>query len=169
MPPPAPTPAPGFTPHEVERTWDVPLPREQVWAWLCDPDTFIKGQIWPWFVEFLDGGFETGVRNTHTGPLLHCCGVIGEVRAPAYRDLVYNYGAYVLRMAWIRPTRLQFWLDSVDANHTQVRMRLESHCKPWIRGLWSLGNRLFWSGFGRTLRVGPSKRAQRLGSQVGTA
>ncbi len=83
----------------------APFPRAVVWEWLNDPQTFIRRQPWPYFVEFFEGGFETGVLNTHTGPGIHFPGVLGEIREPEYRDLVYLYGAYVFSMRWIRPTR----------------------------------------------------------------
>ena len=154
--------AEGFAQHSYERTFEVAAARAEVWAWLNDPETFVRGQPWPYFVEFVGGGFEPGVQNTHTGPLLHCCGVIGEVRAPEYRDLRYHYGAYVLGMRWIRPTRLQFWLDEPKAGSTAVRVRLDSQCRPWIRRLWTLGHRCCWSLFGWSIRRGLKQRARRI-------
>lgn len=153
-------PTAGFVAHEYGRTFDVPAPRQLVWEWLNDPETFTKGQPWPYFVEFVGGGFEPGVQNTHTGPLLHCCGEIGDVRAPTYRDLRYHYGAYVIGMRWIRPTRLQFWLEEVAPTQTRVRVQLDSHCRSWIRGAWTLGHRLFWRLFGVSMRRGVAARAR---------
>ena len=163
-----PTIAAGFVPHRFERSYEIDATRDDVWAWLNDPDTFIKGQPWPYFVEFVGGGFEPGVQNTHTGPLLHCCGEIGEVRQPDYRDLRYHYGAYVLAMRWIRPTRLQFWLDAPAANRTTVRVRLDSQCRSWIRRLWTLGNRFFWRLFGWSIRRGLAQRARKAARAPGS-
>ena len=154
-------PASGFVPHSFARTFEIAARREDVWGWLNDPETFTKGQPWPYFVEFVGGGFEPGVQNTHTGPLLHCCGEIGEVRAPSYRDLRYHYGAYVLGMRWIRPTRLQFWIDADGPERTRVKAQLDSHCRPWLRGIWTLGHRCFWRLFGWSMRRGVAKRARR--------
>ena len=152
-------PAPGFVAHSFEHSWIVPMPQYAVWAWLNDPKTFTEGQPWPYFVEFREGGMETGVLNTHTGPGIHFCGVVGELRELEYRDLVYLYGAHALSMRWIRPRRLQFWLQSTDDGHgTEVRMRLDSECRRWIRGLWTLGNRLFWPLFGSSIRGGALKK-----------
>lgn len=152
--------APGFVEHAFERRFELAMPRQQVWDWLNDPATFTKGQPWPYFVEFVGGGFEPGVQNTHTGPLLHCCGEIGEVRAPSYRDLRYHYGAYVLAMRWIRPTRLQFWVEAVDERTTAVKVRLDSQCRPWLRGIWTFGHRCFWRFFGWSMRRGVAARAR---------
>jgi hypothetical protein len=152
------TPPPGFVAHVFERSWDVPMPRDAVWAWLNDTKTFTSGQPWPWFVEFVDGGFEPGVLNTHTGPGIHFCGVIGEVREPEYRDLVYLYGAHVFTMRWIRPTRLQFWLEEPEPGRTIVRLRVDSVCRRWIAGLWTFGNRMFWRLFGPTIRSGARRK-----------
>lgn len=159
-------PADGFVDHEYERTFDVAAAREHVWEWLNDPETFTKGQPWPYFVEFVGGGFEPGVKNTHTGPLLHCCGEVGEVRPPSYRDLRYHYGAYVAGMRWIRPTRLQFWLAEPAPGQTRVRVQLQSHCRPWLRGLWTLGHRFFWGLFGVSMRRGVAARFRRRGSSA---
>ena len=161
VPPPDATPPPGFVEHTFARDFEVALPRAAVWDWLNDPATFIRGQPWPYFVEFVDGGFETGVLNTHTGPLIHFPGVIGEVRAPEYRDLSYLYGAYVFRMRWIRPVRLQFWVDEIDVDGntgTRVHVRVDSHVRSWIRGIWSTGNSFFWRFFGRTIQKGVRRR-----------
>jgi len=154
----------GFARHDCARTFEVAAPRADVWDWLNDPETFTRGQPWPYFVEFVGGGFEPGVQNTHTGPLLHCCGEIGEVRAPTYRDLRYHYGAYVLAMRWIRPTRLQFWLEEVAPGQTRVAVRLDSQCRPWIRGPWTAGQRFFWWLFGVSMRRGVAARVRRRGS-----
>ena len=40
-------------------------PLDRVWAWLNDPATLVEGQLWPYRVEFVDGGFEPGVLNVH--------------------------------------------------------------------------------------------------------
>ena len=71
---PAPSdPPPGFVAHVFEHRWTIGRPRAAVWEWLCDPATFIDGQIPPYRVEFLSGatgstGFEPGVYNAHVGP-----------------------------------------------------------------------------------------------------
>jgi hypothetical protein len=157
LPPVNQPPSDGMVEHAFERSWDVEFLRQDVWDWLNDPKTFTRGQPWPYFVEFIDGGFETGVLNTHTGPMIHFCGVIGEVRAPEYRDLIYLYGAYAIRMRWIRPRRLQFWVQP-HGQGTRITMRLDSHVRGWLRGPWNLFNRMFWSFFGRTIRSGVRRR-----------
>jgi hypothetical protein len=78
--PPVPNGAPeGLVDHAFEKTFFVGRPIGRVWAWLNDPATFVDGQVWPYRVEFVDGGFEPGVLNVHHGPFLNAAGVIGEV------------------------------------------------------------------------------------------
>jgi hypothetical protein len=91
---PVPAGAPsGFVSHAYRSSFVVPVGVERVWEWLNDPATFTEGQVWPFRVEFVDGGFEPGVLNVHHGPFLNVAGIIGEVRdprpgIPAYRDLM---------------------------------------------------------------------------------
>ncbi|MDP8973738.1 MAG: hypothetical protein M3N45_11355 [Actinomycetota bacterium] len=85
---PVPTGAPsGFVPHAYRRSFVVPFGVERVWGWLNDPATFTEGQVWPFRVEFVDGGFELGVLNVHHGPFLNVAGVIGgaETRGRRFR------------------------------------------------------------------------------------
>ncbi|MFK7741385.1 MAG: hypothetical protein AB8H80_13800 [Planctomycetota bacterium] len=155
---------PGLVAHSYEREFALDESQQHVWDWLNDPETFIRGQPWPYFVEFVGGGFEPGVQNTHTGPFLHCCGEIGEVREPEYRDLRYHYGAFVLRMRWIRPTRLQFWIAPREGDEQElgctVRVRLDSHCRSWLLGPWNFGHRCFWKFFGWSMRRGLRRAAR---------
>lgn len=130
------------TSHEVDA----------VWRWLNDPATFTEGQIWPFRVEFVNGGFEPGVLNVHHGPFINFAGVIGEVRDPgkeavAYRDLKYFYGSYALSLRLARPTRLQFWAE--PASGTRVTLQLDSFIRePFVRP-WQLAQKIFWSRFPR--------------------
>lgn len=99
----------GFVEHAYQKTFLMGHPVGRVWAWLNDPATFVDGQVRPYRVEFVDGGFEPGVLNVHHGPFLNAAGAIGEVRGPgerpAYRDLKYFYGSYALSLRLARPTR----------------------------------------------------------------
>jgi hypothetical protein len=47
-------------PHVYRRSFATPFVVERVWEWLNDPATFAEGQVWPFRVEFVDGGFEPG-------------------------------------------------------------------------------------------------------------
>ena len=148
-----PTGAPeGFVTHVYRKTFTVPYyPRGRVWAWLNDPATFVEGQVWPFRVEFVDGGFEPGVLNVHHGPLINFAGVIGEVRDPedgvtAYRDLKYLYGSYALSPRLSRPTRLQFWAGE-EAGGTTVTLQLDSLVRRSFVRPWDLAQRVFWSRF----------------------
>jgi hypothetical protein len=142
----------GFVEHAYGKTFAVPHPIERVWAWLNDPATFTEGQVWPFRVEFVDGGFEPGVLNVHHGPLVNFAGAIGEVREPeggvAYRDLKYFYGSYAVSPRLIRPTRLQFWAER-SGEGTAVTLRVDSLVRGPVAGAWTLAQRVFWSRFPR--------------------
>ncbi|AHY45973.1 Hypothetical Protein RradSPS_0690 [Rubrobacter radiotolerans] len=144
-----PTGAPaGFVEYVYRKTFTVPFPSGQVWAWLNNPATFTEGQVWPFRVEFVGGGFEPGVLNVHHGPFMLFAGVIGEVREGEYRDLRYFYGSYALSPRFARPTRLQFWTRSVPEG-TEVSLRVDSLVRRRFRGLWDAGQDLFWCRFPR--------------------
>ncbi|QIN80349.1 hypothetical protein GBA65_19555 [Rubrobacter marinus] len=142
----------GFVEHPHERTFAVPFPIGRVWAWINDPATFTEGQVWPYRVEFVEGGFEPGVLNVHHGPFLNAAGVIGEVRdpspgAPAYRDLKYFYGSYALSPRLVRPTRLRFWAEPVASGGTRVSLRLDALVRRPFVPVWELSQKIFWSRF----------------------
>ncbi len=143
---------PGFTPHAYRRSFVTPFPAGQVWAWLNDPATFTESQVWPFRVEFVDGGLEPGVLNVHHGPFLNVAGVIGEVRDPrpgvgGYRDLKYFYGSYAISPRLVRPTRLQFWAEETASAGTLITLQLDSLVwRPFV-SLWDQSQRIFWSRF----------------------
>jgi hypothetical protein len=150
---------------ELERSWRLAQAPAAVWEWLCDPTTFTDSQVPPWRVEFLDpssgepAAFAPGVLTTHHGPLLHFCGVIGEVDAPRYRDLQYTYGAYAISLRLFRPVRLEFWLDGPTPDTTLLRLRVTTDVRAGLQPLWRFGNRLFWARFGRWASRGVDDRA----------
>ena len=146
---PAPT---HFQPHHFEHTIEVAAPVAAVWDWLNRTETFTRGQPPGYRVEFVGDRFEPGVCTVHHGPFLNFAGVIGEMEALRYRDLRYFYGSYALSLRLIRPTRLQVWLEARGDRSTQVRLRVDSHVRPWMAGLWTLAQRLFWPGLGWQMR-----------------
>jgi len=147
-------PPPGFVANVYEQRWTIDRPRAAVWEWLCDPSTFVDGQIPPFRVEFLrnaDGqtGFAEGVYNAHVGPLMSFSGVLGTIEPDRYRDLQYFYGSYALSHALFRPTRLQFWLeDGDDGSRTVMTLRLDTYVRRRAEGTWTKLMRLFWKRFG---------------------
>ena len=154
---PVPSGAPaGFVPHAYRRAFHVPYSEDRVWNWLNDPATFTEGQVWPFRVEFVDGGFEPGVLNVHHGPLLNFAGAIGEVREPdagvvGYRDLKYFYGSYAISPRLVRPTRLQFWVDPREGSDegTLLTLQVDSLVRGWFTKPWDLSQRVFWQRFPR--------------------
>jgi len=152
---PVPNGAPaGFVEHAHRRSFVAPFPVEKVWGWLNDPATFTEGQVWPCRVEFVDGGFESGVLNVHHGPFLNVAGVIGEVRqprpgVPGFRDLKYFYGSYALSPRLVRPTRLRFWAEESPAGGALVTLRLDSLVRRRFERTWDLSQRVFWARFPR--------------------
>lgn len=137
---------PNFIPHAFEKEFVTGHPIDEVWGWLCDPATFTEGQVWPFRVEFVGGGFKPGVLNVHHGPLMNFAGVICEVRENEYRDLKYFYGSYALSHRFARPTRLQFWVREVE-NGTEVKLRVASLVRRRFYGLWDAGQDIFWRRF----------------------
>ncbi len=151
-------PSPAQAPEGFERVaythrWEIPLSRDRVWAWLCDPRTFIEGQIWPYKVEFLanddgPGDFRTGVYNAHFGPGMCFAGVLGEIRPGEYRDLQYSYGSFAVSHRLFRPTRLQFWAEDGDSG-TLLRVQVDADVRTGWSKVWNRMMRLFWPRFGK--------------------
>lgn len=155
----APQAAPaGFREHTVRREYVLPKSAEDVWAWLNNPETFTKGQIPPWRVEFVSAdpqtpaGFHEGGLNVHHGPFTLFAGTMTEIRDGEYRDLQYFYGSHFLSLRLVRPTRLQFWVEKIDEQQTKVTLQLDSLVRGWFAPLWSFGNRCFWKMFGFWIR-----------------
>ena len=147
-------PPPGFVRNVYEHRWQIGRSRAAVWAWLCDPATFVDGQIPPFRVEFLrnaagDTGFSEGVYNAHVGPLMSFSGVLGVIEAERYRDLQYCYGSYAVSHALFRPTRLQFWVDDGPIDGTTVmQLQLDTDVRRRAEGVWVAAMGLFWRRFG---------------------
>jgi hypothetical protein len=146
---------PGFAKHAFEYAFRIDAARAAVWSWLDDPETFVRGQIWPFRVEFLSTepsvppGFSNGGLNVHHGPLMCFAGQLTEIREGAYRCLHYFYGSYVLSLRLIRPTALEFWVDDAPDGGTHVRLRVSSFVhRRFARG-WSRIQALFWRRFPR--------------------
>lgn len=158
MPTPAPIapsePPPGFVANVYTHSWQIPRPRAAVWKWLCDPSTFVDGQVWPYRVEFLandegPGGFRPGVYNAHTGPFMCFAGVLGEIRDGEYRDLAYSYGSYALSHRFARPTRLQFWAADAPDGSTELTLQADAFVHRKATKAWTRVMKLFWPRFGR--------------------
>lgn len=133
--------------HLVEKSFKLSEQKKQkVWNLLQKRETFTKGQIPPYRVEFdapsQEGPFKTGELNIHHGPFLSVHGEIGEI-GDSYRDLKYFYGSYVLSFRLIRPTRLEFF-----KHQDSISLKIHSYVHPWVRSIWSLGNNIFWKFFG---------------------
>lgn len=147
-------PPPKMLNHQHEFDFVVPSSKDIVWKWLNTPETFTKGQIPPFKVEFyspdpktIPNGFHEGVLNAHHGPLMNFSGVLGEIKEMEYRDLQYFYGSYAISMRWIRPYRLEFWLKEIDQNNTEIKCRLSSYTAKWISSIWTKSQSLFWASF----------------------
>ncbi len=128
----------SFSPNDCQKAWDKLQLRE----------TFVKGQLLPYKVEFdsltQSGKLKTGELNIHHGPFLSVHGAIGEINTH-YRDLNYFYGSYVFTFRLIRPTRLEFFKTD-----NTIKVRLTSYVHPMMKHLWQLGLKIFWGTFGIT-------------------
>ena len=154
----------GFRTHVFEKTFHLDRNWQTAWHWLMQTETFTRGQIWPYRVEFIDTplpngdiarGFDVGTLNAHHGPFMNFCGVIAEVEEHtnrACRDLQYTYGAYALAFRLIRPNLLRISAVAAGSEQCQVTVRVESFVRPWISRLWTLAQACFWPGFGLSLK-----------------
>ncbi len=149
----------GWKTHRHEFHIITAASSDRVWGWLNDPRTFTKGQPPLYRVEFvspdpetLPADFQVGVQTMHHGPFLNFAGVLNEIREGEYRDLQYYYGSFALSLRWIRPLRLQFWVEELEPGITRVRGQVDSYVKPWIFGAWSWAQQMFWGSFARLLR-----------------
>jgi hypothetical protein len=120
--------------------------KKRVWDKLQKRETFIKGQIPPYRVEFetglCEGDFREGEKNIHHGPFLSVHGEIGKI-SEEYRGLYYYYGSYVLSFRLIRPVLLEFYKTK-----TGIKMKLHSYVHPYFHSIWRFGNNIFWKRFG---------------------
>ena len=116
-----------------------------IWKRLQRRETFTKGQLFPYKVEFSassqEGEFSPGELNIHHGPLLSVHGVIGEVTS-SYRSLHYFYGSYVISFRLIRPVQLDFY-----RYNNRIHLKLKVYIRPWFKTTWRFLNQVFWSGF----------------------
>lgn len=140
----------GFIIDEYEREFIYSAGEiDAVWKRLQRRETFTKGQIFPYQVEFVAdsqaGDFAPGELNIHHGPFLSVHGEIGQI-TENYRGLNYFYGSYVLSFRFVRPVQLEFFRDG-----NKLRLKLRSYVSPWIRPFWRIGNWMLWSSFRLTL------------------
>ena len=137
--------------HCFDQTWHILAPINDCWTILNSMETFTKGQVFPYKVEFLaediqSPSFSTGVWTNHHGPLLNVCGRIGKIVKHSYRDLNYCYGSYIVSFRLIRPVRLQFLFDH-KAPYTTVTLKLECYVHQLIYPVWSMIKNIFWKSF----------------------
>jgi hypothetical protein len=116
-----------------------------IWKKLQRRETFTKGQLFPYRVEFAassqEGEFLPGELNIHHGPFLGVHGAVGEV-TDLYRSLEYFYGSYVVSFRLVRPVRLEFFREG-----SGLKLKLKVYVRPWFRPVWRLCNFILWSGF----------------------
>jgi hypothetical protein len=158
----------GFYHDVVQVRVVIPHPVRDVWGWLDDPATFVDGQVWPFAVEFHHPpgthAFRPGVRNDHHGPWLSLPAVVGAVRPPAHRELVYLYGAHVVSTRLLRPSRLLFDLESSpDQRRTRLTVTCEAAVRTPMLAVWRAGNRWFWPRLGRWCDASLSTRTAATG------
>jgi hypothetical protein len=136
----------GFVVHVYERDFHYSMDKiSSVWKKLQRRETFTKGQLFPYRVEFAansqEGEFLPGELNIHHGPFLSVHGAVGKV-TDSYRSLEYFYGSYVVSFRLVRPVRLEFFREG-----SQLKLKLKVYVRPWFRPVWRLCNFILWSGF----------------------
>ncbi len=137
--------------HMVENTFQKKIFQgskekiDQLWDKLQKRETFIKGQMPPYRVEFAtgkkEGTFIPGELNIHHGPFLSVHGAIGEI-SEHYRSLHYYYGSYVISFRLVRPVRLELF-----KKEGSIHVSLKSYAHPLFQPFWNLGNAFFWRSF----------------------
>ena len=122
-----------------------------IWERLQKRETFTKGQLPPYQVEFesgeTTGRFYPGELNIHHGPLLSAHGVIGEM-TETYRDLKYIYGSYAISFRLVRPVRLEFFKKS-----NAIELKFTVQVAKWFYYPWHLMSEFFWRQFGWSLKL----------------
>ena len=136
----------GFIVDVFEKEFSLPPDAlESIWRKLQRRETFTKGQLFPYRVEFAansqEGEFASGELNIHHGPFSSVHGAIGEI-SETHRGLNYFYGSYVLSFRLIRPLQLDFYRDD-----KKLKVQLKCFVRPWLRPFWRLGNQLLWTSF----------------------
>jgi hypothetical protein len=116
-----------------------------VWSKLQRRETFTRGQLFPYRVEFAassqEGEFSAGELNIHHGPFLSLHGAIGTVTS-SYRGLDYFYGSYLMSFRFIRPVKLEFFRED-----KKIKVKVKAYVRPWMKSVWRLSNRILWFGF----------------------
>lgn len=138
--------------HEFSLSWKFSkTATDHIWDRLQKRETFTKGQLPPYQVEFETGKdtgyFEPGELNIHHGPLLSAHGVIGDVN-DHYRDLKYSYGSYALSFRLVRPVRLEFF-----KKERSIQLKFSVQVANWFYYPWHLMSAFFWRQFGWSLKV----------------
>jgi hypothetical protein len=136
----------GFMVDDYERSFEYSEDKiVKVWKRLQRRETFTRGQLFPYRVEFAansqEGEFSSGELNIHHGPFLSVHGAIGEVTAN-YRGLDYFYGSYVISFRLVRPVQLEFLREG-----QRLKLKLKVFVRPWFRPAWRFLNFFLWSGF----------------------
>ena len=136
----------GFVDDVYERDFHYSMDKiSSVWKKLQRRETFTKGQLFPYRVEFAassqEGEFSPGELNIHHGPFLGVHGAVGEV-TESYRSLEYFYGSYVMSFRLVRPVRLELFREG-----SGLKLKLKVYVRPWFRPVWRLCNFILWSGF----------------------
>ena len=122
-----------------------PAKLENFWRRLQLRETFTRGQLFPYRVEFAaseqSGPFQEGELNIHHGPFLSAHGAIDGL-TDSHRGLAYYFGAYAISFRLIRLVRLDFYREP-----SGLKIRFQAFISPWFMPFWSLSNRIFWGSF----------------------
>lgn len=138
--------------HDFELNWNFSdTACDRIWRRLQKKETFTKGQLPPYKVEFESGknigDLQEGELNIHHGPLLSAHGIIGQV-TNKYRDLKYSYGSYALSFRLVRPVRLQFFREQ-----SSIRLIFSCQVHRYFYHIWNFLSHFFWRQFGLSLRI----------------
>ncbi|MAW07765.1 MAG: hypothetical protein CME61_05725 [Halobacteriovoraceae bacterium] len=138
--------------HDFKLSWKLSSPGvKHIWEKLQRKETFTKGQLPPYKVEFESGintgPLASGELNIHHGPFLSAHGIIGEV-SENYRDLKYSYGSYAISFRLIRPVRLQFF-----KNNDSISLQFTVQVHRYFYHIWEIMSQVFLRQFGLNLKI----------------
>ena len=138
--------------HEFSLSWHFSKSTtKKIWDKLQRRETFTKGQLPPYKVEFESGHnvgkMEAGELNIHHGPFLSAHGIIGEIN-DSYRDLKYSYGSYVLSFRIVRPVRLEFF-----KKNNSIKLKFTCQVHHLFYFIWHVLSEIFWRQFGLSLKI----------------
>lgn len=147
----------SFRTHDFSLRFQVNAPLRDIYPWLMSLNTFTKGQIPPYKVEFLQESpspyMQKGDKTNHHGPLIQFAGEITAVDPFKYRRLDYYYGSYALSFRLARPRCLEIFTSESDGQKTNIELKLKTDTHKYFYSAWNALMLFFWTQFKWNVRL----------------